>query len=212
MIIIDLEIITLVCLIIILIYNYYTTECYRIFKGNRSNTNKQNHAYPYYGNNRSNFSSGKYKTINTGSTAMKNIKHPMIELSGFKDKKSDKDNTKIPDNVILNDRYNDFITVYTDDQLNNIITDMPVNTYSSDYAQTLVDDLQKNIIFDMDTKIYTKNKATQKLAKDSATIASRFGRNSLLDSYKNEIDEYVKEKTPWWTETEDQIMPAANIY
>ena len=118
----------------------------------------------------------------------------------------------MPDNVILNDRYNDFITPYTDEQLNNVITELPSTTFSSDYSQSLVEDLQKNIIFDIDTKVFNKSRATQKLAKDSATIASRFGRNSLLDSYKNELDEYERERTPWWAEADDAVISAANIY
>jgi hypothetical protein len=56
-------------------------------------------------------------------------------------------------------------------------------------------------MFDIDTKVNNKSKQIQKLAKDSATIASRFGRNSLLESYKNELDEYERERTPWWAET-----------
>ena len=54
----------------------------------------------------------------------------------------------------------------------------------------------------MDKKLSDKSKQVQKLAKDSATIASRFGRNSLLESYKNELDEYEKERTPWWAEAD----------
>ena len=52
----------------------------------------------------------------------------------------------------------------------------------------------------MDSKLYRKSQRTQKLAKDSKTIASNFGRNSLLESYKNDIDFYEKERTPWWEE------------
>lgn len=223
MIFLDLELITIICLIIVLIYNYMTTECYYMFKQNRN----------YYSNYNNNFVGSQSGFVNTYDTPI-NAKQQKIELSGFANEsnnvsnnastnliqnpinnntnKSVQDSTKLPDINILNDRYNDFITPYTDEQLNNVITESPSNTFSSEYSQSLVDDLQKNIIFDIDTKAYTKSKATQKLAKDSATIASRFGRNSLLDSYKNELDEYEKERTPWWAETDDAIITDANIY
>lgn len=207
MIIIDLEIVTLICLIIILIYNYYTNDCYRLKKQKQNCYNKNiekdllninNH----FTNNISTYDNMYDRPVST--------KHQQIELSGFSNdkevKKTDNDPSKIPDNVILNDRYNDFITSYTDEQLSNVITELPSNVFSSEYSQSLIDDLQKNIIFDVDTKAYTKSKATQKLAKDSATIASRFGRNSLLDSYKNELDEYEKDRTPWWSEADDTII------
>lgn len=202
MIIIDLEIVTLVCLIIILIFNYYTTDCYRLKKHkNNCNGLNENNRFFYLDNNFENKTAGfnnKYEREYT--------KPQQIELSGFANALTESDPSKPPDNVILNDRYNDFITSYTDEQLSNVITEMPSNVFSSDYSQSLVDDLQKNIIFDVDTKAYTKSKATQKLAKDSATIASRFGRNSLLDSYKNELDEYEKDRTPWWAEADDTMI------
>ncbi len=130
-----------------------------------------------------------------------NVNYPDIELEGFVEPNVNNDTQNLPDNVLLNDRYNDFITSYSDDQLSNIISEKPSNLSDTDYSQSLVDDLQKNIIFDMDKKLSDKSKKTQKLAKDSATIASRFGRNSLIESYKNELDEYEKERTPWWAES-----------
>lgn len=203
MIIIDLEIVTLVCLIIILIYNYYTTECCRIKKQRDNNDGRGNeNRFLYLDNHFKNHTSAFNNTYERPVST----KYQQIELSGFTNAPTESDPSKPPDNVILNDRYNDFITSYTDEQLSNVITEMPSNVFSSDYSQSLVDELQKNIIFDVDTKAYTKSKATQKLAKDSATIASRFGRNSLLDSYKNELDEYEKDRTPWWAEADDTIV------
>ena len=150
MIIIDLEIITLVCLIIILIYNYYTTECYRVFKSKKVQIiNDYGDEYNYY--NKMNPQPDTFSNIVDNTLNMKN---PKIELSGFYDQTDANNSTitdpqQLPDNVILNDRYNDFITPYTDEQLNGVITEAQSTTFSSDYSQSLVDDLQKNIIFDM---------------------------------------------------------------
>lgn len=211
--ILDLEIVTLLCLIILLIYNYYYNDCYRYFKRNK-NKQYQKHQnmlksldsdcgyprYQHYPNH-----NYLYNTIPGDMfTNKSNVKYPNIELEGFLDKIDgvNNDTQKLPDNVLLNDRYNDHITAYTDNELTNIISETPSDITDNDYSQSLVNDLQKNIIFDMDKKLSDKSKKVQKLAKDSATIASRFGRNSLLESYKNELDEYEKERTPWWAESD----------
>lgn len=199
---IDLEIFILLCLIIILIYNYHSNDCYTYFKRNKKNKynkhqrcqNPKIYQYDDY------YLSSEFKNNDS------NVKYPQIELEGFINNTSlpssniNNDPQKLPDNVLLNDRYNDYITPYTDDELTNLLVNYPLDT-NSDYSQSLINDLQKNIIFDIDTKITNKTKQTQKLAKDSATIASQFGRNSLLESYKNELDEYEKERTPWWAES-----------
>jgi hypothetical protein len=205
--IIDLEIITLVCLILILIYNYYINDCYRYFKHDKYKQQQKYHKmfksiddtyrYPKY---------PRYYTSNNlmscdNFTNNSNTKYPNIELEEFANSVNT-DTKNLPDNILLNDRYNDYITSYTDDQLTNIILNKPSDTNDNEYTQSLVNDLQKNIIFDMDKKLSDKSKKTQKLAKDSATIASRFGRNSLIESYRNELDEYEKERTPWWAEAE----------
>lgn len=209
--IIDLEIVILVCLIMILMYNYYTNDCYRYFKHNKYSkyqkhqnmlldvSNRQKNCGNYR-NNRNNRNYGNYYYDDTFKNNS-NVNYPDIELEGFVEPNVNNDTQNLPDNVLLNDRYNDYITSYSDDQLTNIISEKPSNLSDTDYSQSLVDDLQKNIIFDMDKKLSDKSKKTQKLAKDSATIASRFGRNSLIESYKNELDEYEKERTPWWAES-----------
>lgn len=194
--IIDLEIFILIWLIIILIYNYKINDCYQYFKSNKKQE-KYNDMIKCADNN---FSYHNYYIpIDETFTNKSNKKYPDIELESYSNN-NDTDMQKLPDNVFLNDRYNDHITPYTDDQLTNIIAENISDNSNNDYSQSLINDLQKNIIFDMDTKINSKNKQVQKLAKDSATIASRFGRNSLLETYKNELDEYEKEKTPWWAE------------
>ena len=211
--ILDLEIVTLICLIIVLIYNYYSNDCYRYFKHNK-NKQYQKHQNMLqslnngYGDSRYRQrpnNSDHYNNMPCDDFANKsNVKYPNIELEGFLDKidSINNDTQKLPDNVLLNDRYNDHITAYTDNELTDIISEKPSDITDNDYSQSLVNDLQKNIIFDMDKKLSDKSKQVQKLAKDSATIASRFGRNSLLESYKNELDEYEKERTPWWAEAD----------
>ena len=206
--IIDLEIVILVCLIMILMYNYYTNDCYRYFKHNKYSkyqkhqnmlldvSNRQKNCRNY----RNNRNYGNYYYDDTFKNNS-NVNYPDIELEGFVEPNVNNNTQNLPDDVLLNDRYNDYITSYSDDQLTNIISEKPSDLSDSDYSQSLVDDLQKNIIFDMDKKLSDKSKKTQKLAKDSATIASRFGRNSLIESYKNELDEYEKERTPWWAES-----------
>ena len=213
--ILDLEIVTLICLIIVLIYNYYSNDCYRYFKRNKNkqyqkhqnmlqslNNGYSNAGYRQHPNN--NYHYNTMPMAGEDFANKSNVKYPNIELEGFLDKINsiNNDTQKLPDNVLLNDRYNDHITVYTDNELTNIISETPSDITDNDYSQSLVNDLQKNIIFDMDKKLSDKSKKVQKLAKDSATIASRFGRNSLLESYKNELDEYEKERTPWWAEAE----------
>ena len=203
--IIDLEIVILVCLIMILMYNYYTNDCYRYFKHNKygqyqKHQNMLLDVSNRQKNYRNNRNYGNYYYDDTFKNNS-NVNYPDIELEGFVDSNINKDIQNLPDNVLLNDRYNDHITTYTDDQLTNILAEIPSDVTDGDYSQSLVDDLQKNIIFDMDKKLSDKSKKIQKLAKDSATIASRFGRNSLIESYKNELDEYEKERTPWWAES-----------
>lgn len=51
---------------------------------------------------------------------------------------------------------------------------------------------------DLDSKIFNKSNKSQKLFKDSKTIAGRFTKNSIIDDYKNELDYYEKLRTPWW--------------
>lgn len=199
---IDLDLVILICLILVLIYNYHTNDCYKYFKRNK----QKNYTYikpMVYQYDNSCFSNRL--------PIKSNVNYPDIELEGFANNdvstpvtastiSSNNDPQKLPDNVMLNDRYNDHITSYTDKQLADMLSKSSSDN-NSDYSQSLVDDLQKNIIFDIDTKVNNKSKQTQKLAKDSATIASRFGRNSLLESYKNELDEYERERTPWWAES-----------
>ena len=200
--IIDLEIVILVCLIMILMYNYYTNDCYRYFKHNK-NAKYQKHQNMLLDiSNKQRYYNKCSNYYMPDDTFKNNVKYPDIELEGFLDSNINNDTQNLPDNVLLNDRYNDHITTYSDDQLTNIISEKPSELSDNDYSQSLVDDLQKNIIFDMDKKLSDKSKKNQKLAKDSATIASRFGRNSLIESYKNELDEYEKERTPWWAESD----------
>ena len=52
----------------------------------------------------------------------------------------------------------------------------------------------------LDFKIFSKSNKSQKLFKDSKTIANRFTKNSIIDDYKNELDYYEKLRTPWWVE------------
>lgn len=199
--IIDLEIFILIWLIIILIYNYKTNECYKYFKCNKNKKQEKYDDMVKFIDDKFSYHN-YYMPIDETFINKSNKKYPDIELEGYSNNNDTTDMQKIPDNIFLNDRYNDHITPYTDDQLTNIIAENIYDTSYNDYSQSLINDLQKNIIFDMDTKITNKNKQVQKLAKDSATIASRFGRNSLLETYKNELDEYEKEKTPWWTESD----------
>ena len=51
---------------------------------------------------------------------------------------------------------------------------------------------------DLDSKIFNKSNKSQKLFKDSKTIAGRFTKNSIIDDYKSELDYYEKLRTPWW--------------
>jgi len=203
MIAIDLEIVTLLFLIILLIYNYYSNKCASYSRYNRYSMNDY---YPmsFQQHCKSQFNNKSLRQI------------PDVEIEPFDqtnvNETSLTDPQQLPDNVKLNDRYNDFITPHSDDELSNIVLNSDYNKIDSDYNQSLVNDLQKNIMFDIDTKAYLKSMSTQKIGKDSATIAARFGRNSLISSYKNELDEYEKERTPWWADTDNDNIPAVDIY
>jgi hypothetical protein len=86
-----------------------------------------------------------------------------------------------------------------DIQKNNSSNYEKVNTKKYDH-----DKVNKNIDMNigqdnsLDTKIFNKLNRSQKLFKDSKTIAARFNKNSLIDDYKYELNYYEKAKTPWW--------------
>jgi hypothetical protein len=206
MIAIDLEIVTLLFIIILLIYNYNSNNYKSYSNCNKYNNYVTDEYYP--------MSSRQYINSPFGNKSPHNI--PAVEKEFFDqtnvNETSLSDPQQLPDNVKLNDRYNDFITAHSDDELSSIVLNSDYNKIDSDYNQSLVNDLQKNIMFDVDTKAYLKSMSTQKIGKDSATIAARFGRNSLISSYKNELDEYEKERTPWWADTDNDNIPAVDIY
>lgn len=86
--------------------------------------------------------------------------------------------------------------IITQDQPNNNDTlDDIIDSYS------LINNNNSNTIKeknDIDSKIFNKSNKTQKLFKDSKTIAGRFTKNSIIEDYKNELDYYEKLRTPWW--------------
>lgn len=111
---------------------------------------------------------------------------------------------------LLNDRYSQLKDFKHDDNdLNNILIYSDIINNVDNLVDNLIDDdLIKtnnintidNLLLDADTKIYNKCKKNQKLFKDAKTIAARFNKNSLLNSYNTEINYYENLRTPWWSE------------
>ena len=194
---IDIETIFIVLIILFLIHNFYNGDCYRL---REYNMNKEfNYDSDQYYNKRSRFvgfpMEPKLKKAESSFNKM-----PEILLEGLENN-SNGDIT-LPHEEILNDRYNPLITNYADSQLQNIIDGTSSNNQameSPNYNELLLDDVQKNMLLDMDSKLYKKSQRNQKLAKDSKTIASNFGRNALIETYKNEI-EFYQNKQAWWEE------------
>lgn len=196
----DIETIFLILIIAFLIHNYYNNDCYKLIEYDMNkeyNTDNQN----YY----------KYMSRFVGFPTAPKLpkaessfnKMPQIILEGLDNKLSDSStDITLPNEEILNDRYNPLITNYDDSQLQNIINRSSSTNQameSSNYNDLLLDGVQKNMLLDMDSKLYKKSQRNQKLAKDSKTIASNFGRNALMETYKNEIDFY-QNKQAWWEE------------
>jgi hypothetical protein len=194
----DIETIFLILIITFLIHNYYNGDCYKL---REYDINKE---YIYdnerYYNRRSRFT-GFPKEPHLPKAESSFHKMPEILLEGLENNTNS--DITLPHEEILNDRYNPLITNYADSQLQHIIDDSSSTNQameSSNYNDLLLDGVQKNMLLDMDSKLYKKSQRNQQLSKDSKTIASNFGRNALMESYKNEIDFYEKEKTPWWQE------------
>jgi hypothetical protein len=195
----DIETIFIILIIAFLIHNYYNGDCYRL---REYNMNKEfNYDSDKYYNQRSRFVG--FPTAPKLPKAESSFnKMPEILLEGL-DNNIESNDITLPHEEILNDRYNPLITNFNDSQLQHIIDNSSSNNQameSSNYNDLLLDDVQKNMLLDMDSKLYKKSQRNQKLAKDSKTIASNFGRNALIETYKNEIDFYQKEKSPWWEE------------
>ena len=214
--IIDIETIFLTLIIIFLIYNYYNAESLSLIKYDDSNIFDGGGGYSGgygggYGNmnKKCRYISESYdnrqEIENILHSKESTFKKQPIVLDEFINNTDDKKvDESIPNTEILNDRYNPFIVEYNDDDLRSIInTDTQSNNSkdsTNNYGELLIEDLKKNMDFDMDSKLYIKSQRNQKLAKDSKTIASNFGRNALIETYKNDIDFYEKERTPWWEE------------
>lgn len=195
----DIETIFIILLLSFLIYNYYNGNCYNLIDYNMNNVFIED-SNRYY-KNRDRFT-GFPTEPKLPKAQSSFIKYPNILLEGL-DNKLDNDVT-LPHVELLNDRYNPLITNYADSQLQNIvITSSEQGVESDNYNDLLIDNVQKNMLLDMDSKLYKKSQRNQKLAKDSKTIASNFGRNALIETYKNELDFYQKEKSPWWEENID---------
>lgn len=111
---------------------------------------------------------------------------------------------------LLNDRYSQLKDFKHDDSnLNNIliysdiinnVDNLVDNLMDQELIQTNNINTIDNLLLDADTKIYNKCKKNQKLFKDAKTIAARFNKNSLLNSYNTEINYYENLRTPWWSE------------
>ncbi len=106
-----------------------------------------------------------------------------------------------PSSDILNDRYNPFKKSYTDNMLfSTIIERTNGDEVNLDYDDILLNELKNGSYSnDMDTKIYKKNQRTQSLARDNKTISAFSSRNSLVNSYKDELISSMA-SGPWWIE------------
>ncbi len=115
-----------------------------------------------------------------------------ILLEGLEDKKT-------IDIDILNDRYNPFKKSYSDNMLfSKMIERTMGDNVDMDYNDILVNELRNGSYSnDIDTKIYKKNQRSQSLARDNQTISAFSSRNSIGNSYKDELDYNIITR-PWW--------------
>lgn len=91
---------------------------------------------------------------------------------------------------ITNYNLNKYIENTNQDEVYNILDEL--------YNKNINDiDNDKNSI---DNKLKNKSQHNQKLYKDSKTIRARFNKNSIINSYKSELDYYENLNTPWWSE------------
>lgn len=136
---------------------------------------------------------------------------PIIDINGkhINDNVSLKnDSYKILKNESrVNDRYNrKYNNIPTESELYNIRKFDLDNLIDEENVENnnIINKFKYNTVLkhsnDIDTKIYNKNNKSQKLFKDTKTIAARFTKNSIIDDYKNELDYYQKLRTPWWEE------------
>jgi hypothetical protein len=127
------------------------------------------------------------------------------ETQQLNDEKEEAIDTYIEDNNRVNDRYNRKLNNVPNEnelfdiQQNNSSNYEKVNKKKYDHNK-VNKNIDMNIGQDnsLDTKIFNKSNRSQKLFKDSKTIAARFNKNSLIDDYKYELNYYEKAKTPWW--------------
>ena len=130
--------------------------------------------------------------LNNGTQELNNDKEEAIDIY-------------IEDNNRVNDRYNrKFNNVPNENELFNIQKNNSSNFDKINKKKFDYDKVNKNINMNigydnsLDSKIVNKSNRSQKLFKDSKTIAARFNKNSLINDYKHELNYYEKAKTPWW--------------
>lgn len=92
-------------------------------------------------------------------------------------------------------------------QINHYNFNKQIENNNEDEVYNIIDELYTKNINDInndnetiDKKLKNKSQHNQKLFKDSKTIQARFNKNSILNSYKNELDYYENLNTPWWSE------------
>lgn len=103
----------------------------------------------------------------------------------------------------INDRYNRKLNnVPSETDLVNVIDQNTLNEQlvNNDHINTKSLFTNEN---SLDFKNFSKSNRSQKLYKDTKTIATRFNKNSIINDYKSELDYYENLKTPWWVENID---------
>lgn len=156
--------------------------------------------------------------INNNITESKVLKNQEIENNN-NNKNINSNYNKYQSNIIdtitkkgdiITDRYsnlkdfkhndNDLTNILIYNDIINNVDNLVDNLMDQDLIETNNINTIDNLLLDADTKIYNKCKKNQKLYKDAKTIAARFNKNSLLNSYNTEINYYENLRTPWWSE------------
>ncbi len=106
----------------------------------------------------------------------------------------------------INDRYNRKLNnVPSETDLVNVIDQNTLNEQLDNEVNN--DHINTKSLFtnenSLDFKNFSKSNRSQKLYKDTKTIAVRFNKNSIINDYKSELDYYENLKTPWWVENID---------
>jgi hypothetical protein len=177
------------------IINYISDDDVYIINSNNLLTNSSVKKNSDFINNKSDIINNESNFINKKSDIINNESNIIDNESNIIN------NNKIQHFDKINDRYNRKLNYNPNEyeliqflDNKNLINENNMNNEPLNNQDYLDNDNS------IDFKIFSKSNKSQKLFKDSKTIASRFTKNSIIDDYKSELDYYEKLRTPWWVD------------